>query len=63
METISITLSEPILRRLQERASEANVTPEELVRVCMEEWFQRQKDDFARAASYVLQKNAASING
>lgn len=59
LETIIITLSEPILRRLQERAREVDVTPEELVRFCVEELLQRRKDDFARAASYVLQKNIA----
>ncbi|HWG43105.1 MAG TPA: hypothetical protein VN688_09990 [Gemmataceae bacterium] len=59
MATITITLPEPVLRKLKERGEEANVTPEELVRASVEEWLQRPKDDFATAASYVLQKNAA----
>lgn len=59
METITITLPEPILRKLQELAQEAKVSPEELVRASVEEWLLRPRDDFARAANYVLQKNAA----
>ncbi len=59
METITITLPVSVVRKLKERAQEANVTPEELVRISAEEWLQRPEDDFATAASYVLQKNAA----
>jgi antitoxin FitA len=58
METITVTLPELVLRKLKERAREVNVTPEELVRASVEEWLQRPNDDFMRAASYVLQKNA-----
>jgi hypothetical protein len=58
METIVITLPELVLRKLQERSREANVAPEELVCACVEEWLHRPKDDFADAASYVLQKNS-----
>ncbi len=57
-ETITISLSEPVLRKLQERAREANVAPEELVRARVEEWLQRPKDDFGLAAEYVIEKNA-----
>lgn len=57
METIVFALPEPVLRKLQERAREANISPEELVRTCVEDWFHRPRDDFADAASFVLQKN------
>jgi len=59
METITITLPGPILRKLRELAREAKIAPEELVRASVEEWIPRLRDEFARAASYVLQKNAA----
>lgn len=58
METLTITLPEPVFRKLKQLAQEANVAPEELVRASVEEWLQVPKDDFARAARYVLQKNA-----
>jgi hypothetical protein len=59
METITITLAEPVLRKLKELAKEAKVAPEELVRASVEEWLQRPRDSFASAANYVLQKNVA----
>ena len=43
METITITLSEPLLQKLKERAKEAKVAPEELLRASVEEWLQRPK--------------------
>ncbi len=59
METLTIALPEPMPRKLKELAKEANVAPEELVRASVEEWLQRPRDDFACAAGYVLQTNAA----
>jgi predicted transcriptional regulator len=58
MTTITIPISDERLQRLKELAQEARVTPEELVRVSVEEWLSRPKDDFAAVARYVLQKNA-----
>lgn len=58
MESITISLPETILRKLKDKASKANVSPEQLVQMSVEEWLQRPNDDFASAASYVLQKNA-----
>lgn len=58
METITIALSEPTLRKLKELAREANIAPEELVQASVEEWINRPTDDFARVAHRVLQKNA-----
>jgi predicted transcriptional regulator len=58
MTTITIALSEERLQKLKELARAANLTPEELARASLEEWLSRPKDDFARAANYVLQKNA-----
>jgi hypothetical protein len=58
MTTITIPLSEERFLNLQELAKEAKVPPEELVRASIEEWLSRPKDDFIRAADYVLRKNA-----
>jgi len=58
MATITIPLSDDRMRKLKELADEAKVPPEELLRASVEEWLSRPKDDFARAAEYVLKKNA-----
>jgi len=58
MSTITIQLSDERLLRLQELAKEAKIAPEELIRASVEEWLSRPKEDFARAANYVLRKNA-----
>jgi hypothetical protein len=59
METITIALPTEVLQKLREVAAEAKIAPEELVRASVEEWLRRPKEDFSRAAQYVLQKNAA----
>ncbi len=58
MTTITIALPDERARRLKELADEAGVAPEELLRASVEEWLARPKEDFARAATYVLKKNA-----
>ena len=58
MNTITIALSDESLLRLRELAKEAKVAPEELVRASVDQWLHRPKEDFARAADYVLRKNA-----
>ena len=55
---ITIPLSDERLMRLRELAKEASLSPEELVRTSVEEWLSRPKEDFVRAANYVLKKNA-----
>ncbi len=57
MITMMIPLSDERFLRLQELAKEAKITPEELVRASLDEWLGCPRADFARAASYVLQKN------
>lgn len=58
MAVITINLPEEPLRRLEEMAREANVTPEEFLRASVVEWLRRPDEDFRRAAEYVLRKNA-----
>jgi antitoxin FitA len=56
--TITIPLSDEHAQKLAELAREAQLAPEELLRVRVEEWLSRPGDSFARAADYVLRKNA-----
>jgi predicted transcriptional regulator len=59
MNTITITLSDDRLAKLQEMATRFRVSPEELVRVGVEELLARPENDtFQRAVTDVLRKNA-----
>jgi antitoxin FitA len=58
MTTLMIPLPEEQLERLKARATQAGVTPEELVRATLEEWLGQPADDFKKAADYVFRKNA-----
>jgi antitoxin FitA len=58
MTTITIALSDEQAVRLDELAREAGVAPEELVQASLGEMLSRPKEDFTRAAQYVLRKNA-----
>jgi predicted transcriptional regulator len=58
MTTITITLPDDRLLKLQERATHFSVSPEELVRVSIEEMLSRPDEAFQRAVNYVLEKNA-----
>lgn len=59
MTAITIPLPEERLEQLREMARRANVSPEELARAGLEDWLRQPREDFVRAARYVLQKNAA----
>lgn len=58
MNAITITLSDERLARLQEMAARFQISPEELVRVGVEELLARPDDAFQRAVTEVLTKNA-----
>lgn len=58
MTALTINLPDERMLTLQERAEELGVTPEELVRVSVEELLSRPEDDFKNALNYVLRKNA-----
>jgi hypothetical protein len=58
MPAITIPLSEDCLQRLRELAERAGVSPEDLARAGLEDWLARPRGDFAKAAEYVLRKNA-----
>jgi len=58
MSTITISLPDERLRALKELSSRLNVSPEELVRVSIEELLTRPEETFKQAVEYVLEKNA-----
>ena len=49
MNTITVTLSDERLSELKEKANELGLTPEELVRVSIEELLSRPEDAFRQA--------------
>ena len=57
MTTVTIALSDDRLKELQQIATRFHVTPEELVRVSLEELLSRPEEEFRRALEYVLRKN------
>ncbi len=58
MAVLTIPLSDERQKLLQCLADQSGVSPEELARSVLEEWMSRSDGDFARAAEYVLRKNA-----
>ena len=57
MVTITVTLSEDRLQKLEELAAQFHIAPEELVRVSVEELIARPQPDFQKALDYILRKN------
>ena len=58
MTTITIGLPDERALRLREMAARLGVSPEDLVRVSVEELLARPDEEFERAVHYVLKKNA-----
>lgn len=58
MSTLTITLSEDRLARLQEIANRFNVKAEDLARVGIEDLLRQPDEKFQQAADYILKKNA-----
>ena len=58
MTVLPVSLSEERLAKLKELAEHSGVTPQELLQASVEKWLSNQESDFARAASYVVKKNA-----
>ena len=57
MVTITVTLSDDRLQKLQELAKQFHIAPEELLRVSVEELIARPRADFQKALEYVLETN------
>jgi len=58
MTSITITLPEDRAHKLQELAARFQVSPEDLLRVSLEEILTRPDEAFQQAVQYVLTKNA-----
>lgn len=58
MTTFSIELPDDQAQKLRQLAVEAGVTPEELLGAGVREWLFEPQNDFAKAAAFVLRKNA-----
>lgn len=58
MDSITISLPDDRLRALQKLSNQLNVSPEELIRLSIEELLTRPNEAFRDAADYVLEKNS-----
>ena len=58
MTNITITIPDEHMLKLRELASRLSLSPEELVRVSLEELLARPEDAFQQALDHVLKKNA-----
>ncbi|MCI0393467.1 MAG: DNA-binding protein [Chloroflexi bacterium] len=58
MTSITITLPDDRLQKLNEIANRFSITPEELVRASVEELLTRPDEEFLQALEYILDKNA-----
>ncbi len=58
MSSITISIPDDEFATLRELAAQSGVPPEELLRTRVVEWLGRPDQEFARAAEYVLRKNA-----
>ena len=58
MTSITVSLTEEGLLRLQELAARLKIPPEELARIGVQELFALPDEDFRKAIDYVLKKNA-----
>lgn len=59
MNTITVTLPDDRIRKLEEKAAQLGVSPEDLVRFSIEELLTRPIDEtFKQAVTYILQKNS-----
>jgi hypothetical protein len=58
MSTISVSLPDDHLIKLKELASNYGITPEELVRLSVEDLLSQPNETFQRAVDYVLDKNS-----
>ncbi|MCP4167282.1 MAG: DNA-binding protein [Chloroflexi bacterium] len=57
MSTLTINLTDDRLRALQKLSNRLKVSPEELVRLSIEDMLTRPEETFQSAMDYVLEKN------
>jgi hypothetical protein len=58
MSTITVSLSQERLLKLQEVAGRYGVTPEDLIKLSVEDLLAQPDEAFQRALDYVLDKNS-----
>ena len=58
MSSITVTVSDDRLAKLKEIAGRYSISPEDLVRVSIDELLARPDETFEKAAEYVLNKNS-----
>ncbi len=58
MTTITISLPDDRLRALKKLSSSLNVSPEELVRISIDELLTRPEETFQQSFEHVFEKNA-----
>ncbi len=58
MASITINISDQQFQRVQKVASGLGLSPEEWLRISMDDWLNHPKSEFSQASSYVLKKNA-----
>jgi predicted transcriptional regulator len=58
MSSITVTVSDDRLAKLKEIANRFSISPEDLVRVSIDELLARPDETFEKAAQYVLNKNS-----
>jgi predicted transcriptional regulator len=58
MTTITIALADDRVEKLKQIAARFNISPEDLVRVSIDELLTRPQESFQQAAEYVLNKNS-----
>jgi hypothetical protein len=58
MNTITVTIPDDRLSKLEEIAARFKISPEDLVRVTIDELLARPEEAFQQAAEYVLDKNS-----
>ena len=58
MSSITVTVSDDRMAKLKELAGRFSISPEDLVRVSIDELLARPDEVFEKAAEYVLNKNS-----
>jgi predicted transcriptional regulator len=58
MSSITVTVSDDRMAKLKEIAGRFSISPEDLVRVSIDELLTRPDEAFEKAAEYVLNKNS-----
>ena len=58
MSTLSINLPDDRLRALKKLSTRLNISPEELVRLSIEDILTRPEETFRGAMEYILEKNS-----